>query len=312
MSDFNIKEVDFYNLDLEKYIDWLLMRYELFSTIQQVAYLDELIDDLHIRKYFASSHYLMTRTKSLPEQIEKAYNDKINHFETQKNKFKGLHIELIFFKSISIDKDFKDKKYTYFSRQELKEIKINTYWLNFWVVENKDYFNDLVEEINIKKNSSPLSDIAFYQKEKDRVISDFEFIYLPSIIEGQFIYNLDNESNALVFSSEIEKIKILIYLSEKIQGDSSKHPITKPIKWNGNINALGTIFYALSEAKIIDTTTENIKRLLINCFTDSENKDLSKHYLDEIFKPSKGKLNTGVLTEIAPLISVLTKNSPQD
>ncbi|ELY2016202.1 hypothetical protein SL053_000065 [Flavobacterium psychrophilum] len=312
MSDFNIKEVDFYNLDLEKYIDWLLMRYELFSTIYQLAYFDELIDDLHIRKYFASSHYLMTRAKELPKPIEKAYNDKINYFETQRTKYKGLHIELIFFKSISIDKDFKDKKYTYFSCQELKEIKIDTRWLNFWVVENKDYFNDLVDEINNKKDSSALSDITFYQKEKDKIISNFEFIYLPSIIEGHFIYNLDNESNALAFSSEIEKMKLLIYLSEKTQGNSPKHPLIKPIQWNGNINALVTIFHTLKESKIIESTDENIKRMLTNCFIDSEQKELSKHYLNEIFTKSKGKLNSQVIEKIAPLVSVLNKNSPKD
>jgi hypothetical protein len=312
MSDFNIKEVDFYNLDIDKYTDWLLDKYSLFNSICQLPYLDEIIIDLHHRRYLSSSHYLSTRRQRLPEKIDNLYHKKIQHFERQTEKFKGLHIELLFFKSIHIDKDYKDKKYTYFSSQELKEIKINTHWLNFWVVENKDYFNDLVEEINIKKNSSPLSEITFYQKEKDKIISDFEFTYLPSITEGQFIYNLDNESNALAFSSEIEKIKLLTYLSEKIQGDSPKHPLTKPIQWNGKINALATLFYTFSELGIIEASDANIKRLLLNSFVDDKKEGLSKNYLDEIFNKSKGKLNKSVVREMNQIISVFEQNSPLD
>lgn len=312
MSDFNIKEVDFYNLDIDKYIDWLLDRYNLFSTIWEVAYFDDIIKELQVRKYFANSHYIATRSKQLPENIETAYNKKIKHFESQVNKFENMYIELIFFKSVGFSGKAKNQKYIYFSSDELKEIRINNYWLIFWAVENKDYFNDLVEEINRKKRSSPLKDKMFYQKEIDLIINDFDFIYLPDILEGKFIYNLDNESNALAFSSEIEKIKLLIYLSEKVQGNSLKHQLTKPIQWNGNINALATIFHTLKENKIIDSSDENIKRLLINCFVDSEQKELSKHYLNEILTKSKGKLNSQVLEKITPLISVLNKNSPKD
>lgn len=312
MSDFNIKEIDFYGLDIDKYTDWLIDRYETFSRVWELAYFDEMTNDLLIRNYSASTHYFATRKKKLPEKIETLYSKKIQHFENQKEKFKDLLIELVFFKSINIDKNVKIKKYGIFSKDELKKIRINTYWLKFWLIENKGAFDDLVNEVDKRKKSSPLKDISFYQKEIDKIINDYDFIYLPDIMEGRFIYNLDDDSNALHFSSEIEKIKLLTYLSEKIKGYSSKHPLTKPIQWNGNINALATIFHTLKESKIIESSDENIKRLLINCFVDNEQNELSKHYLNEIFTKSKGKLNSQVIEKITPLISVLNKNSPKD
>ncbi|PWA04985.1 hypothetical protein [Flavobacterium laiguense] len=208
MSDFNIKEIDFYSLDLEKYIDWLLKKYELFSTVWEVAYFDEFIDDLHGRKYFASSHYLMTRTKKLPENIEKAYNNKISHFEAQKNKYNGLIIELYRFKSVGIKKIENNSKYIFLTSEQLKNVKIDVSWLAFWMNEHKEsYYVDLIDEIDTRKLSTPLNDVVFYQKEKDKIINDFDFDYLPIIMNGGFIFDLDNDSNALSFSTEIDKCK---------------------------------------------------------------------------------------------------------
>lgn len=312
MNEFNIKEVDFYSLDIDKYIDWLIDRYKLYSTIWSVVYFDEMINDLHLRKYLANSHFLVTRSIKLPEKIENAYNEKIQHFEKQKNKYKDLFFYLPFFKSINIDKKELKHKYGGLSTEQLRSTSINSRHLIFWLNEQKEsYYIDLIDEINERKKATPLTDVVFYQREKDKILNNFTFEYLPLIIDGKFIFDLDIPTDALRFASEIDKIRVLIYLSEKIQGDTIKHPLTKSIQWNGNINALATVFYALADANIIETSTENIKRLLISNFTDSENKELSKHYLDEIFKVSKGKLNKEVLNEMQPLLSILTKNSPQ-
>lgn len=312
MSDFNIKEVDFYNLDIEKYTDWLLDRYELFNTICQLPYLEELIIDLQKRNYFASSHYLFSRNKPLPKTIENLYRKKIQHFEKQTKKFENIYIELIFFKSVGYDREVKHQKYIFFSSEELKEIRIDTSWLKFWLLENKGAFDDLVNEVDKRKKSSPLKDIPFYQKEIEEILNSFDFVYLPNIMNGGFIYNLDNDSEALQFSTEVEKIKLLTYLREKIQGNNAVHPLTKPIQWNGKINALATLFKTFSDLGIIETTPANIKRLLLNNFVDEKKQDLSKNYLDEIFNTSKGKLNKQVVREITQIINVFEQNSPSD
>lgn len=313
MNDFNINEVDFYSLDIAKYLDWLLDKYKTYSTIWLLPFCDEQIADLQIRNYEMFSHYLKTRSQKLPEQIENLYKEKIKHFENQKRKYDYLKYEVISFDSVRNNRKLGEvKKYGFFDADELSEIKITDYYLRYWLIDEKlSYFNDLIDELNERKKSTPLKDVIFYQKELNRILQDYEFNYLPQIIEGDFIYNLDNDKNALSFATEIDKIRLVIYLNEKIQGDTVKHSLTKPIKWTGNVNALATVFYALADANIIETSTENIKRLLISNFTDSDNKELSKHYLDEIFKVSKGKLNKEVLNEIQPLLSILTKNSPQ-
>lgn len=313
MNDFNINEVDFYNLDIDKYLDWLLEKYNRFSTIGLLPFYDEKIKELYIRNYEIHTHYLQTRSKPLPEKIEKLYKDKIKSFENKKNKYDTLKYELISFDSVVHNRKLGEvKKYGFFDADELSNIKISDYWLKHWLIREKtSYLDDLVDALDERKNSSPLKEIAFYQKELNQILQANDFDYLPQIIEGAFIYDLDNDKNALNFATEIDRIRLVIYLNEKIQGDTVKHSLTKPIKWTGNINALATVFYALADANIIETSTENIKRLLISNFTDSENKELSKHYLDEIFKVSKGKLNKEVLNEIQPLLSILTKNSPQ-
>ena len=313
MNDFNINEVDFYSLDIDKYLDWLLEKYKTYSTIWLLPFYDKQINDLSYRNYVLSSYYLQTRSKPLPEKIENLYKEKIKRFENHKQKYDYLKYEVISFDSVRNNRKLGEvKKYGFFDADELSEIKITDYHLKYWLIREKtSYLDDLIDDLNERKKSSPLKDIVFYQRELTRILQDYEFTYLPQIIEGAFIYDLDNDKNALNFATEIDKIRLVIYLNEKIQGDTVKHSLTKPIKWTGNVNALATVFYALADANIIETSTENIKRLLISNFTDSENKELSKHYLDEIFKVSKGKLNKEVLNEIQPLLSILTKNSPQ-
>lgn len=135
---------------------------------------------------------------------------------------------------------------------------------------------------------------------------------MPTILDGEFIYNLDNFKNAFDFSLEIDKIKTAIYLTTQIKGETPKHPIIKPLQWNGNINALATLFNELLDSGIITGTKENIKRLLINNFVNDNGRDLSKHYLDEIFKPSKMKVNKKVIETLTPFIDTLKENSPHD
>lgn len=314
MEDFNIKEVDFLSLDIDKYLDWLICKYELFSEIYEVAYLDEGLDSLHIRKFYANSHYIATRGERLPENIKTAYNKRLELLqaekEKQKEKFKSIHLsELLFFDSVENTRQKDElKKYGFFSKDELKNISIDNSHLNMWF--GNDWGNAFIDITNEKLTSSPLNERAFYQKELDWLLDDFDFNYLPQILDGRFIYNLDNEKNALSFATEIDKIKQAIYLTEQITGKTSNHSVINPLKWLGNINTLVTVFNELLTANIIKNergTKENIKRILINNFVNADGLELSKNSIDEIFNPSKMKTDKKTAELLKPLLDHLQK-----
>lgn len=315
MEDFNIKDVDFYNLDIDKYIDWLLDRYKIFSTIWELPYLDDMIVTLHYRNYVLNSHHLLTRGEKLPEKFEKMYRERIKHFENQTEKYKLLKHELLFFESVEAGKELNiDKKYGFFSKEELKNIRIDIVMLKYWLIDKRESnYNDLIDQVSERKKASPLKDKAFYQKEFDYLLQDFDFQYLPQILDGSFIYNLDNSTNAFSFALEIDKIRLAIYLSEKIKGEGIRHPLTKPLKWKGQINTLVTLFIELQkkETGMLEGTNENIKRLLLNNFVDGEGNKFSKSYLDDIFKPMKGKTDAEAIEHLKPFLSYLTENRPQ-
>lgn len=307
----NIKDIDFFYLDVEKYNEWLISQYKLFAQIGIVAHLDELIKYWKERKETTEIYYYQTRKKLLPSNIETAYKNKVKHFETQKEPYADLIIKLALFKSVNIEKQQPRPPYIFFTANQLKEVKINIEDLILWNKEHAEtFYPKEIKDIETKKNSSPLDAETFYRKQKDEIINTVKFEFLQNIINGEMIYNLDDFATVLRFYTEINRIRVLIYLSEKIKGKPQPKPMLKPIQWHGNINALATIFFELADKKIISSSNENIKRMLLNCFVDAENKVLSKNYLDEIFNTSKGKLSKDVITEISYLISVLSKNSP--
>lgn len=313
MNEFNINEIDFHSLDIDKYLDYLIDKYNDFSLIRLLVFYDDMIEDLHKRKYFAFSHYSKTRNKGLPINISDAFDEKIKYFKDLREKYKNLHLEIIFFDCVIYDKDYKSEKkdYGFFTKKELKNINIDLSMFNTIIKEYKNGYLDDVDFIEERRKISPLKEIDFYKKELEKILQNFEFIYLQPILNGQFIYNLNETKNALSFSVEIDKIKLAIYLSEKINGQTYKHSIIKPIKWNGKTNELATIFYSLKKSGLISVSDEDLKRFILNNFVKSDNTEFSGNTLKQIFVESKGKLNPNVLQEIKPLLSELTKNSPQ-
>lgn len=314
MTDFNIKKVDFLGLDIDKYLDWLLNKYKLFSEVYEIAYLDEKLDSLHGRKFFANSHYIATRNKTLPENIKNAYDTRIEPLQVekgiQKKKFESIHFsELIFFESISNTYKYNEQnKYSLFSKDELKHISIDNSFLKMWF--DKDLGNAFIDETNERLTSSPLKETAFYQKELDFLLENSDFKYLPQILDGLFIYDLDNQKNALSFATEIDKIRQAIYLTEQIQGETAHHQPTKPIQWTAQVNSLVTVFNELLTANIIKNergTKENIKRILLNNFVNADGLELSKNSINEVFNPSKMKTDKAISELIKPLLEHLQK-----
>lgn len=178
----------------------------------------------------------------------------------------------------------------------------------FWIeAENEQ---EQIKFIEDKRSRTPQPDKIFYQKELTNILTENRFNYLPLILNGDFIYNLDNDKNAFAFSSEIDKIKTAIYLTSKIKGETPKHSITKPIQWTGNLNTLVTIFNELLTANLFKNefgAKENIKRVLINNFVNTDGLELSKHSIDEIFNPSKMKTDKKTVDLLKPLLEYLQK-----
>ena len=87
-----------------------------------------------------------------------------------------------------------------------------------------------------------------------------------------------------------------------------------PVKWNGKINELATIFIALKDSGIISGSNEDIKRFLLQNFVNSYGEKISKNTIDDIFKPSKGKINKKINEEIIALINnlSLSKTAPNE
>lgn len=313
MENFNINEVDFFNLDIEKYLNWLLEKYDLYSEIYEIPYLDEQIIRLHARKYFINSHYKATRLTNAPDWIINEFNARIEVKEIERNKFESVSIsELIFFESLHHKSPRNEQnKYGFFSKDELKRISIDNSNLKMWFDTHKEsYFFDLIDDINKRQTSTPLVGNAFYQKELKNIIENSDFDYLPKILDDQFIYNLDDSTNARTFAIEIDKIRIAIYLTEKIEGKAQPSPPTKPLNWTGQINSLVTIFSELLTADLIKNergTKENIKRLILNNFTNSKNSEISKNTIDEIFKPNNLKIDKVTAELLKPLLSHLAK-----
>lgn len=312
MENFNIAEVDFFNLDIDKYLDWLISKYKLFASLHTIVLLDDIINKYSAKKFYANSHYIITRGKPLPDKIERLYNDKIEHFTKEKDKYKTLKTEVILFESVLINRQQSEiKEYGFFSRDEMQNIKIDISSLLYWIeTESESQFNELIEEIEEKRNRTPQTDILFYKKELTNLINDFEFNYLPQILDGQFIYNLDNFKNSLAFALEIDKIRLAIYLSEKIAGKTAIHQPTKPIQWTANLNTLVTIFNELLTSNVIKNergTKENIKRILLNNFVNNDGLELSKNSIDEVFNPSKMKTDKTTIQLLKPLLEHLQK-----
>lgn len=316
MNDFNIKEVDFFGLDIDKYINWLLDKYEIFSTLWELPYIDAEMNNWAYRLFKANTHYIMTRGQSIPKHIKTAYERRINHFKEQRGKYAGYHLEVIFFESVQYEKDnARNKEYGFFTKEELKQLSIDISGLKFWLINNNNSgFSSLLELLEDKRKATPLKDKIFYQKELDNLLQSFEFEYLPRILEGQFIYDLDNNKNALTFAVEVDNIRFAIYLTEQIRGEAQKLPIIKPLKWTGDINVLATLFDELLKCGLIGKdwgAKENIKRLLLNNFVNADGGNLSRDYLDEILKPSKMKKDKETADLLNGVLSKLSKNSPQ-
>ena len=194
-----------------------------------------------------------------------------------------------------------------------KQINISNEFVEKIFNEIETQFNEKIEEIEYRKIGSSLADEVFYSDESVYLLA-YDFEYLDEIIDSKIVANLDIEKYAERFLNEIVNIKAQIYVEEKIKNQSQHLRLIKPVKWNGKINELVTIFIALKDNGVISGSNEDIKRFLLQNFVTTNGEKISKNTIDDIFKPNKGKTNKIMNKEIIDLINnlSLSKTAPKE
>jgi hypothetical protein len=130
-----------------------------------------------------------------------------------------------------------------------------------------------------KLKSSPLSTLELYENEFNKVVNINNSKYQN--IQGNII-------NGYVVSNWIElgeycgHIDYLKFLSEKLEEENLT---VSKIKWTGSQAELITIFYDLLDAGLLKCAKTQLYRLIEQNFIDKENKQISKSYIEKLFKP---------------------------
>jgi hypothetical protein len=193
-------------------------------------------------------------------------------------------------------------KYDFYLLQNeaIKEIKdnINSFSTNFELEKYFTYVNNELDDF------FPV--IEIYIKDLNNVKLDFTDEQLENLTPDEksnciLFYAFSGEIKSCLTSyvevkSYIEQQEILFGskneiangdISKTSKSDFEKIKLTEKI----NINEITTYFENLKDAAKINTTIENIKRVLISVFEDSNGLPLKKSTLDTYFNKSK-KIST--------------------
>ena len=286
------ENVDYFGLDINKYLAQLRRKYALLSKINELPLIDDKIRELEAKN---------VESKELLELIElrKEYRFILPEISSFWGRVKKL--------------DENNKEYYYFTKDELLQINISNEFVEKIFNEIETQFNEKIEEIEYRKIGSSLADEVFYSDESVYLLA-YDFEYLDEIIDSKIVSNLDIEKYAERFLNEIVNIKAQIYVEEKIKNQSQNLRMINPVKWNGKINELVTIFIALKDNGVISGSNEDIKRFLLQNFVTTNGEKISKNTIDDIFKPNKGKTNKIMNKEIIDLINnlSLSKTAPKE
>jgi len=309
-NDFNIDKVDFYNLDIDKYLEWLTERLRLISGLNEM--LPSLVDlrkSWQLEKYRVAVGNYNYYDQSRLKKLLRLYDKKIQHFEIQEIPYKEVISDLYYYTDIE-KYDPIENKNTYggslYSMDELKQ-----HYLSFSVLFNLLKHDDIDEfRTDMKKEFErmPYNDENKFYQYKVNQLKDWDFKYLPYIITGRTIYDLNNGVGRLdsaFFVAEIEQIRKIIYLETLIKGEAPQHDITKPLQWMSSKNAIVTLFNELHQSGIIKGSKVNLERLILKNFVDADNKPMSKNTISEVFKKYKEKANKKVISSISSLIQSL-------
>ncbi|SIQ74099.1 hypothetical protein [Maribacter ulvicola] len=211
------RNIDFSTLDIDKYLKWLKEEYYLFSRVWELPFLDRRINNLLLDKFSANSHYIATRGLKLPNRIEGLYDTKIKYLKELAQPLRELPIRVIFFKSVKHGK-YPNKKYGFFTSVELEEIRIDTEHFNSLLKTLSNTWKPLfIDELEKDFAKSPFPRINYYRNKAIAIREKQDrFVYLPQILQGNFIYNLNDFNECSDFFLELSVIWEISYLEKEI------------------------------------------------------------------------------------------------
>ena len=101
-------------------------------------------------------------------------------------------------------------------------------------------------------------------------------------------------------------------LEELKSGKKSTKRAFEKMKWTLKLNKLATIFFELNKLGYIQTNPANLKKFLIDSFTDNNGMKLSEDTFDTYLKPDRNESRSKKgMNEINQLISSLDKKYPR-
>tara|TARA_Y100000815_G_C13325118_1_gene493835 strand:+ start:1077 stop:2162 length:1086 start_codon:yes stop_codon:yes gene_type:complete len=290
------QKLDFSIIDIDKYLSWLKTEYSLLAQARYLPFYNDILNEFYLRKFRVETHYLLTRGKELPSKIATLYVNRIAHFDRLIKKLEDTPVKLIYFNSVTGKKPIKGSKYVFFTSEQLEKVEIDITILNKWYKEyNETWKPEFISDLDKDFKRFPLPKNIYYsQKINDLKGQDFK--YLPRILEGNFIYNLNEFKECFEFFIEVNTIWQIHYLETELlklssPSNTSNHSTALTLKPSFNNAEISVLAKDLSP--LFDGTIEQWLNLLS----------------DNITPPVSIKLNPKTThRELAFLFSELSKN----
>ena len=165
------ENVDYFGLDIDKYLVQLRRKYLLLSKLNELPLIDDKINELETNNTLSN------------ELIE---------LQNLRKEYKYLLPQLSNFWGRVKNSSENNKEYYYFTRDEILEVNISNQFVEKIFNEIETKFNDKIDEIEYRKNGSSLADEVFYSDESVYLLG-FDFEYLDEIIDSEIVPNLDIE-----------------------------------------------------------------------------------------------------------------------
>ena len=212
-----IDNINFRLLNIDKYLKEIATTYYNIGQICDLPFYERLLNELTLKEYRRFSRRIAKGITTQPlTRLTKSEIDTKNYYENEIKVLKNALHKVPFLDWFTPDKLNTNNKYFYFDTNELEAFKPNTDNVYTWVNGLIPTMLDVsIDEIENNFVSSPLPKIDYYKSKLSKLKNE-EFIYLDTILNGNLIEKLDNETICRDFCFEVIKIKEIQYLENKI------------------------------------------------------------------------------------------------
>lgn len=324
MNTVDARKLDFSKLDVNRYLKWVLGEYEKLSQLKHLPQLKEerdRIEHLNWQRYYLSFQESNIETKPDKSYLNTEEQEKLDDINERIEFIGDAYIRLSAFSGYietlrkSNGKALGDGMYGQYTKDDLLIINIpyGTIEIDFTIMVT-EFFDHNKTEIHERYRKTGVSIKTFYERELNKRLSR-EFTYLDWLIEGNFPVNLNIDLTRLNFVDEMSELLTIKYIAELLENDKELNQLAdsafanvtiKPMKWNANKNAIGTLFGLLLKEGIITSSKTNIARFLAKYFPELSEATLTDN-IGLKTKQTEGKVlyNKDVEKETGALIRLL-------